>query len=134
MSPKVTYYKFIKGSQRDKPYISERGRQMKKFNIKKATSETLRSKLFKCIKVQERTANFYDLKDAISAELNRRNRAAIYKMACQVLKNRTFPNQFAAAAHYADDVINSSDYFDTEDNHEIKGLHTKSGHPEIVYF
>lgn len=107
---------------------------MKKFNIKKATSETLRSKLLKCVKVQERTASFNELQDAISVELNRRNRAAIYKAACRVLENRNFPNQFAAAAHYADAVINSSDYFDTDDHHEIGSFYTKSGNPVIVDF
>ncbi len=114
---------------------------MKKFNIKKATSEQLRSKLRKIIHLGNGDMKYFeiaeklnDFANKIHRELDRRNRAAIYKKACQVLKNRTFPNQFAAAAHYADTVINSSDYFDTEDNHEINGLYTKSGHPEIVYF
>ena len=103
-------------------------------NLNKMSSEQLRSKLSKCIKVQDRTGKFYDLQDKISAELNKRNRAAIYKEACRVLKNRNFPNQFAAAAYYADAVISGSDYFDTDDHHEIGSFYTKSGNPVVVYF
>lgn len=103
-------------------------------NIKKMTSSELRSKLMKCIKVQDRTDIFNNLQYDISCELNKRNRLKIFKVACGVLKNRHFSNQFAAAAHYADAVINSSDYFDTDDQHEIGSFYTKSGNPIIVYF
>lgn len=114
---------------------------MKKFDIKKATSTELRSKINKInhlengdMKYYEIAQNFIGLAYEINKELNRRNRAAIYKVACQVLKNRHFPNQFAAAAHYADAVINGSDYFSTDETHEIGSFYTKSGNPVVVYF
>lgn len=114
---------------------------MKKFNIKKATSAELRFKLNKInhlengnIKYFEIAQKFNNLAYDISAELDRRNRAAIYKAACRVLKNRYSENQFVTAARYADAVINGSDYFSSDENHEIGGFYTKSGHPEIIDF
>lgn len=114
---------------------------MKKFNIKKATSEQLRTKLNKInhlengdMKYYEIAQNFSGLAYEIDKELNRRNRAAIYRVACRVLKNRHFENQFAAAACYADAVLNGSDYFSTDDHHEIGSFYTKSGNPVIVDF
>lgn len=114
---------------------------MKKFNIKKATSTELRSKLNKINHLENGDMKYFeiaeklnDFANEIHRELDRRNRAAIYKEACRVLKNRNFPNQFAAAAHYADAVINGSDYFDTDDHHEIGSFYTKSGNPVVVYF
>lgn len=103
-------------------------------NLSKMSSEQLRDKLAKIVRVQERTDAFDNLMYDIDAELNRRNRAAIYKVACRVLKNRHFENQFAAAAHYADAVINGSDYFSSDDHHEIGSFYTKSGNPVIVDF
>lgn len=114
---------------------------MKKFNIKKATSDELRSKLNKInhlengdMKYYEIAQNFSGLAYEINKELNRRNHAAIYEVACRVLKNRHFENQFAAAAHYADAVVNGSDYFSTDETHEIGSFYTKSGNPVVVYF
>lgn len=98
------------------------------------SSEQLRDKLAKIVRVQERTDAFDNLMYDIDVELNRRNRAAIYKVACRVLKNRHFSNQFAAAAHYADAVVNGSDYFSSDDHHEIGSFYTKSGNPVIVDF
>lgn len=103
-------------------------------NLSKMSSEQLRDKLAKIVRVQERTDAFDNLMYDIDAELNRRNRAAIYKVACRVLKNRHFSNQFAAAAHYADAVVNGSDYFSSDDQHEIGSFYTKSGNPVIVDF
>lgn len=103
-------------------------------NLNKMSSEQLRDKLAKIVRVQERTDAFDNLMYDIDAELNRRNRAALYKVACRVLKNRHFSNQFAAAAHYADAVINGSDYFSSDDHHEIGSFYTKSGNPVIVDF
>lgn len=103
-------------------------------NLSKMSSEQLRNKIAKIIRVQERTDAFDNLMYDIEIELNRRNRAAIYKVACRVLKNRHFPNQFAAAAYYADAVINGSDYFSNDDQYEIGSFYTKSGNPVIVNF
>lgn len=103
-------------------------------NLSKMSSEQLRDKLAKIVRVQERTDAFDNLMYDIDAELNRRNRAAIYKVACRVLKNRHFSNQFAAAAHYADAVVNGSDYFSSDYHHEIGSFYTKSGNPVIVDF
>lgn len=103
-------------------------------NLSKMSSEQLRDKLAKIVRVQERTDAFDNLMYDIDVELNRRNRAAIYKVACRVLKNRHFSNQFAAAAHYADAVVNGSDYFSSDDHHEIGSFYTKSGNPVIVDF
>ena len=114
---------------------------MKKFDIKKATSTELRSKLNKInhlengdMKYFEIAEKFNGLAHDIEQELNRRNRAAIYKVACRILKNRHFSNQFAAAAYYADAVINGSGYFSTDETHEIVSFYTKSGNPVVVYF
>lgn len=114
---------------------------MKKFNVKKATSDQLRTKLNKInhlengdVKYYEIAQNFSGLAYEIGKELNRRNRAAIYRVACRVLKKRHFENQFAAAACYADAVLNGSDYFSTDDYHEIGSFYTKSGNPVIVDF
>ena len=114
---------------------------MKKFDIKKTTARELRFKLNKLnhlengdMKYFEIAKKFNGLAHDIEQELNCRNRAAIYKTACRVLKNRHFANQFAAAAHYADAVINGSDYFSSDDHHEIGSFYTKSGNPVVVYF
>ena len=114
---------------------------MKKFNIKKASSDRLCGKLNKInhlengdMKYYKIAQNFSGLACEIEKELDRRNRAAIYRVACRVLKNRHFGNQFTAAACYADAVINGSDYFSTDDSHEIDSFYTKSGNPVIVDF
>lgn len=114
---------------------------MKKFDIKKATSTELRSKINKINHLENGDMKYFEIAEKfnglaynINQELNRRNRAAIYKAACRVLKNRHFPNQFAAAAHYADAVVNGSDYFSTDETHEIGSFYTKSGNPVVVYF
>lgn len=103
-------------------------------NVNNLTSTELRTKLKKIIKVSERTDAFESLGDKIRRILNQRNRAAIYREACRVLKRRNSPNQFAAAAQYADAVINGSDYFETDDHHEIGSFYTKAGEPVIVDF
>ena len=100
-------------------------------DIKKASSNILRVKLEKCFKVQERTTAFNGLMYDIDRELTRRAHAAIYKVACECLKN-TWGNQFTSAARYADAVINGSSWFSTDTTHEIGSYYTKSGHPVIV--
>ena len=62
------------------------------------------------------------------------NRAEIFKTCVKVLKNKNFNNQFAAAAHFADAVINGSDYFSNLDSYEISGYYTKTGNPVVVAF
>lgn len=103
-------------------------------NFKKYTSDQLRNKLMKCYKVQERTGQFAELQYALSQELTKRARARIFHAACICLKNKNFPNQFAAAAHYADSVINGSDFFVTDDHHEIGSFYTKGKVPCVVWF
>lgn len=103
-------------------------------NFKKYSSEQLRNKYMKCIRVQERTGQFYELETALEYELVRRARAKIFHAACICLKNKNFPNQFAAAAHYADAVINGPDFFVMDDRHEIGSFYTKGRIPCVVYF
>lgn len=98
------------------------------------TSKELRRKYAKILRVQNRTDVFNNLMYDISKELDRRNRAAIFKVSCRVLKNRYGINQFTAAAHYADTVLNGSDYFSDDEQHEIRGFYTKSGNPVVVFF
>lgn len=100
-------------------------------NLNKMSSAELRNKLAKIVRVQERTSAFDNLMHDIDAELNRRNRAAIYRVACKVLKNDGM-NQFWMASRYADDVINSSDYFSSDQSHEIGSFYTKSGCGAVV--
>lgn len=105
----------------------------KKNNLKKLTSDELRAKLKKCYIVADRTNAFENLSREIADILNCRNYTAIYNAACDVLKNKG-RNQFAASAEYAEAVINGSDYFSTDETHEIGSFYTKSGQPYIVYF
>lgn len=100
-------------------------------NIKKASSNALRIKYIKCIKVQDRTTAFNSFMYEIDRELTRRAHAAIYKAACECVKN-AWGNQFTSAARYADAVINGSEWFSTDTTHEIGSYYTKSGHPVIV--
>lgn len=105
---------------------------MSKCSFSKFSTEQLRDKLEKCYKVQERTGKFYELETALEYEINKRNRAEIFKVACRVLENRHFTNQFAAAAHYADAVIGGSDYFSTDSSHEIGSYYTKKGMGAVI--
>lgn len=114
---------------------------MKKFNIKKATSSALRSKLEKINRLENGDDKYFEIAEKFSGlaydinkELNRRNRAAIFRAACQVLKNRYSENQFSAAANYADAVINGCEYFSNDSHHEISRYDTKDGTPFIVDF
>lgn len=107
---------------------------MKNANFKKFSSDQLRDKLTKCYKVQDRTGKFQDLQWNIEQELCKRARAAIFREACRCLKNRYSSNQFAAAAQYADAVLNGSDFFAVDVTHEIGCFYTKSGNPVVVYF
>lgn len=107
---------------------------MKKRSFKKYTSEQLRAKLVKCYRVSERTGQFVELEYALTWELCKRARARIFHAACICLKNKNFPNQFAAAAHYADAVVNGEDFFATDDHHEIGSFYTKGKVPCVVYF
>lgn len=110
-------------------------------NLKKMSSDEIRVKLYKLNHLENGDVKFYEIAQKFNnwaneahRELDRRNRATIFKVACWTLKNRHFQNQFAAAAHYADSVINSSDYFSTDTHHEISSFYTKSGSPVIVDF
>lgn len=75
---------------------------------------------------------FEDLHDILKDEINRRNRAKIFKVACQVLRNKNFSNQFSAASYYADAVLNDCNYFETDTSHEIRSFYTKHGNPVLV--
>lgn len=111
-------------------------------DIRKLTSEQLRAKINKFVHLQNGDGKYYEIAEnnfawyirQVEIELDRRNRAAIYRAACRVLKNRYSANQFTSAAHYADAVVNGDGYFSTDNQHEIGGYYTKSGNPYIVYF
>lgn len=101
--------------------------------MKEYTTEQLRDKLLKCIKVQDRTNKFEKLQIALYRELDKRNRAAIFKVACKVLNNKS-GNQFEAAARYADNIIGSFDYFSSDISHEIGSYYTKPGLGAVVVY
>lgn len=104
------------------------------FNIKKADSDTLRKKYAKAIIASERRPIFYNLAMNIANELNRRNRAILYREACRVLKLRKFNNQFQAAAYFADACLDDPNYFCDMAYYEISGFYTKNGNPVCVFF
>ena len=98
------------------------------------TNEQLREKFAKCVKVQEKTCEFLDLQQKIAKELDRRNRAILFRACVQFLKNRNFSNQFRAAAVFADAVLDDPNYFCDSASYEIGRHYTKSGNPVVVYF
>ena len=106
--------------------------------VKKATSKELR-RIYKLIlwaedqKPSLYTGKMAKLQNEINQELTRRCYSAIYKTACQVLKNKGL-NQFTAAKIYADAVINGCDWFSSDEQHEIGSYYTKSRCPVIVNF
>ena len=109
-------------------------------HLKKLTSAQLRCKLKKISDMAEKggrwfekSEEFNNYADEVRTILNRRNRAAIFKEACRCLRNDG-ENQFAAAARYADAVLDGSDYFSDDTTHEIGSFYTKSRHPVIVFF
>ena len=106
---------------------------MKKYGDKEIANLYKRLDRVRCLKENV----FYKYKfepiwDKIGFEINRRNRAKIFKVACQVLKNRNFSNQFAAAAHYADAIMNDCNYFTMNESHEINSYYTRSRNPVLV--
>lgn len=95
-------------------------------NFEKMTSEELRQ----IIGYTDNEKLIYDIEN----ELNRRNRAAIFKSACVCLRN-CGRNQFEAAATFADAVIDDDpSYFPTVDHFEIGSYYTKTKNPVTVYF
>lgn len=76
--------------------------------------------------------HFQKIYDDLKAEINRRNRAAIYKKCCFFLKNNN-ENQFSAAARYADAVINKDiNYWPGDSFYEISQFDSKTKTPIIV--
>ena len=112
---------------------------MKKLNIKKAPREILVKKLEKIIHLQNGAEKYLDLGlhfdnlvgYDIREELNRRNRAAIFKEACWCIENDGW-NQFYAAACYADSVLDNCNYFSDADHWEIGEFETKKGLGAVV--
>lgn len=73
--------------------------------------------------------------DELEKKLNKRNRAAIFKAGCKCLRlPKGWNNQFAYAAHFADQAINDENYFCDDDYYEISGFYTKSKNPVVIYF
>lgn len=99
----------------------------------KYSTQTLRDKYIKCLRVQDKTSKFYDLQEKLEKELNSRNRAAIFRTACKVVKNEGF-NQFMIAKRYADCVLNDPNYFVDMTQWEISSFDCKNNHPTVVYF
>lgn len=76
---------------------------------------------------------FRDVYDDLRDEINRRNRALIFKETCRCLKLRNWGNQFTYAAHFADSCLDDADYFESNRTYEIGGYYTKSGNPHLVW-
>lgn len=75
---------------------------------------------------------FEDIHDILKDEINRRNRAKIFKVACRCLKNKVRKNQFLSAQVYADAVLDDPNYFETDSDWEIGSYYTKHGNPVLV--
>lgn len=109
-----------------------------KYEIKKIKSEELRRIYELILWAEDKKPSLYtgkmeSLRDSIYRELARRCYSAIYKTACQVIRNKGI-NQFIAAKRYTDSVINGCDWFATDTSHEIGSYYTKSNCPVIVEF
>lgn len=100
--------------------------------FKKYTLEQLKSKYLKCCIVEERTSKFSNLQYDLMAEINKRQRALIYKACCKVLKNDGL-NQFYCAKVFADSVMDKK-IFASDDFFEIGSFYTKNKIPFVVYF
>lgn len=70
-------------------------------------------------------SKYYNLEREIRHELDRRNRAAIFKKYCEYGKN-FMGNQFLSAAVYADRVIEDLNYFSDTDHWEIDSQYIKN--------
>lgn len=94
----------------------------------KKRSEDLRNDYLQAVE------NDDDVKiEEISRELDKRNRAKIFRAAVNNCKNHG-RNQFEFAASFADACISDRGYFCTNESYEIDGFYTKSGNPVVVYF
>ena len=74
---------------------------------------------------------FEDIYNALEREIDRRNFSLLYKAACSLVRNRGI-NQFWIAKNYANAVINSSEYFSSDEHHEIGSFYAKDKRPHIV--
>ena len=100
--------------------------------FKKYTLSALRKKYLKCISVEERTGKFEKFRYDLMIEIQKRQRALIYKACCKVLKNN-FSNQFYSAKVFAD-VVMDKEIFASDDFFEIGSFYTKNKKPFVVYF
>jgi hypothetical protein len=100
--------------------------------FKKYTLKQLKSKYLKCCIVEERTTKFSSLQYDLMVEINKRQRALIYKVCCKVLKNDGL-NQFYSAKVFTDSVMNK-EIFASDDSFEISRFYTKNKAPFVVYF
>lgn len=105
---------------------------MKKYSDKELAS--LYSRLLMVFNNHENIfyKKFESLYNDLSQEINRRNRAKIYKECCKSLKLKTFNNQFTAAATFADAVLDDPNYFPKNQSYEIGSFYTKNGCPILV--
>lgn len=100
--------------------------------LKKYTLTQLKTKYLKCCVVEERTSRFSGLQYDLMIEINKRQRALIYKACCKVLKNDGL-NQFYSAKIFTDSVMNK-EIFASDDSFEIGSFYTKNKIPYVVYF
>jgi hypothetical protein len=75
---------------------------------------------------------FEDLQWELKKEIDRRNRALIYKEAVKHLRLGKYENQFSRASRYVDAIMDGSDYFTESESWEIGSFYTKSGNPVLV--
>lgn len=100
--------------------------------FKKYSLKQLKSKYLKCLRVEERTTKFSSLQYDLMIEINKRQRALIYKACCKVLKNVGL-NQFYSAKVFSDSAMDK-EIFASDDHYEIDKSFTKSKNPVVVYF
>lgn len=103
--------------------------EMKMF--KKYTLAELRKKYIKCVKVEERTSKFLNFQYALDREIEKRQRALIYKACVKVVKNYG-QNQFFMAKLHTNSAMKK--VWASDDHYEIGSHYTKNKIPVVVYF
>lgn len=99
--------------------------------FKKYTLAELRKKYLKCVKVEERTSKFLNFQYALDREIEKRQRALIYKACVKVVKNYG-QNQFFMAKMHTDSAM--KEVWASDDHYEIGSHYTKNKIPVVVYF
>lgn len=102
---------------------------MKKYSRQKLIEEL--NRIFSYREKTEDWSAYSILERELRDELDRRNRAAIFKKYCKYGKN-FMGNQFWSAAVYADKVLNDQNYFSDSDHWEIRSFDSKNGWGAVV--